>query len=286
MVYGLYTRGKRPGGVNRSRGQPFFPTQYNPDLMDNYEIGYKSNFAGGQGRFNATLYHMVWQDYQLELVDPASVVCADPDGTPNDDKIDGVCGQPWQQVVGNAGDAHITGLNVEIDYAINENWLVGMNYEKMEAETDTNVNTDDEDGFEIVAGLRLPVVPSYKASAWLEYSSPASLFGAQNWFFRTQWSHTGDSLNILEPIDMSDPNPQFKNPAYTIGDVRVGLQGEDWEASVFINNVTDERATYTTNTGMMEWAAAQVAEGRPHHQTLFTNRPMEMGIRFMKRWGD
>ncbi|MGH8222928.1 MAG: TonB-dependent receptor, partial [Woeseiaceae bacterium] len=78
LMYGLYTRGKRPGGVNRSRGQPFFPSQYDADLMDNYELGYKSSFARGQGRFNTTIYHMLWSDYQLELVDPASTLCIDP----------------------------------------------------------------------------------------------------------------------------------------------------------------------------------------------------------------
>jgi len=58
MLYGLYTRGKRPGGVNRSRGDPFFPNAYNADIMDNYEMGYKSSFAEGRGRFNVTAYYM------------------------------------------------------------------------------------------------------------------------------------------------------------------------------------------------------------------------------------
>lgn len=288
MVYGLYTRGKRPGGVNRSRGAPFFPNAYNADIMDNYEMGWKSTFGDGRGRLNATLYHMLWQDYQLEQVDPASTACVDPNTGMEDPNLEipQVCGQPWQQVVGNAGEAHITGLNVELDYAINENWVFGGNFEKMEAETDTNHDLTGDGEFNLVAGLRLPVVPSYKASAWLEYSAPTNLFGAQDWYFRTQWSYTGDSFNILEPIELTDANPQFKNPSYTIGDVRVGLMGEDWEAALFINNVTDERAQYTIGTGQMEWAAAQTVEGRAHHASVYTNRPTEVGVRFMKRWGD
>jgi len=286
MLYGLYTQGKRPGGVNRSRGQPAFPNKYDPDIMDNYEMGYKSNFADGRGRFNVTAYHMLWGEYQLEQVDPASDNCTDPDGTPNDDKIPFVCGQPWQQVIGNAGDAHITGVNFELDYAISENWLIGGNFEKMEAEVDTPQDTNNDGEPNLTKGLKLPLVPEFKASAWLEYTAPSKLFGSENWFFRTQWSVTGESLNILEPLPTDDPNPQFKNDSYTIGDVRVGLQGEDWEASMFINNVTDERATYTHGTGLFEWAQAQSAEGRAHHQTLYVNRPLEVGVRFMKRWGD
>ena len=71
-----------------------------------------------------------------------------------------------------------------------------------------------------------------------------------------------------------------------MGRLRAGLIGQDWQFDVFINNITDERATYTINTGQYEWAAAQLAEGRMHHQTLFTNRPLEFGVRYMKRWGD
>ena len=79
MMYGLYTQGTRPGGVNRSRGEPFFPTSYTSDLMDNYELGYRSTFGNGRGRFNVTAFHMVWTDYQLQLTDPSSDPC--PEGS-------------------------------------------------------------------------------------------------------------------------------------------------------------------------------------------------------------
>ena len=61
---------------------------------------------------------------------------------------------------------------------------------------------------------------------------------------------------------------------------------ESGRIDVFVNNVTDERAMYTFNTGQYEWAAAQLADGRAHIQSVFTNRPLEVGIRYMKRWGD
>lgn len=288
MVYGLYTRGLRQGGVNRSRGTPFFPNSYDSDIMDNYELGYKSTFAEGSGRFNVTAYNMIWSDYQLNLIDPASQNCIDPATGMEDVSIDmpGVCGQPWQAIIANAGEAHISGINVELDYAFNSNWLFGINFEKMEAETDTQHDLTGDGSPNLIKGLRLPLVPSAKGSVWLEYSTTTELFGADDFFVRTQWSHTGDSLNILEPLPDSDPNPQVANPSYTVGDLRAGLIGEDWQVDVFINNLADERAVYTHQTGLFEWGAASVADGRSNHQTLFTNRPREIGIRYMKRWGD
>ncbi len=285
MVYGLYTRGKRPGGINRTRGEPFFPANYVSDLMDNYEIGYKSTFGGGQGRFNITAYHMAWSDYQLELVDPSSTPCL-VGGIPDPSvSVDGECGQPWQQVVANAGEAHITGVNAELDYAPNENWTLGMNAEFMEAETDTDHDLNGDGINDLVSGLRLPIVPEFKAAAWAEYHWPVNFMGQNDAFVRTQWSYSGDTLNILEPLPNTDPNPQTKNDAYIIGDLRFGVQSETWEASVFINNITDERAQYTHNTGQFEYGASSVADGRPHLARIFTNRPREFGLRYMKRWG-
>ena len=285
MMYGLYTRGKRPGGINRQRGEPFFPSQYVSDLMDNYELGYKSTFGSGSGRLNVTGYHMVWKDYQHELTDPSSIDC-DRIGLP-DDEIPAVCGQPWQRVVANLGKAHITGVNVELDVSPAENWVLGLNAEFMQAETDSEHDLNADGTPDIVPGLRLPLVPEFKAAAWAEYHWPTQMFGGSNAYVRTQWSYSGDTVSILEPISQLDsPNPQFVNDAYTIGDLRFGLQGDDWEASIFVNNLTDERADLTHNDGQFEWGAAQTAEGRPHTLRVFTNRPREVGVRYMKRWGD
>jgi len=286
MVYGLYTQGKRPGGVNRQRGEPFFPANYESDLMDNYEMGYKSNFAQGAGRFNVTAYHMIWSDYQLELSDPSSVDCIDPDtGVGNPDlAIPGVCGQPFQTVVANAGDAHISGLNFELDYVPNANWILGMNAEFLEAETDTSQDLDGDGEDDLVSGLRLPLVPEFKASAWAEFHWGV-LEGKYDAFVRTQWSYTGDTVNKLEPDPITTANPQFTNASYTIGDLRLGVNGDDWEAALFISNLTNERAQYTINTGNYEWGMANLAEGREHLQRIFTSRPREFGMSFTKYFG-
>jgi len=282
MVYGLYTQGVRQGGINRARGQPFFPTSYDSDLMNNYEIGYKSSFADGRGRFNVTGYYMLWEDYQLSIVDPSQEPCPDPN-----DSIPGTCGQPWQQVIANLGEAHIQGVNVELDYSPNENWVFGLNYENIEAETDTAHDLNGDGSSNLTKGLNLPLVPSSKASAWIEYHVPTEFLGGDTFFIRTQWSHTGDSVNLLEPLSQQiEPNAQFTNSSYVIGDVRAGIVGEDWQVDLFVNNVTDERALYTINTGQYEWGAAQLADGRARHQSVFTNRPLEVGLRYMKRWGN
>ncbi|MEX1266424.1 MAG: TonB-dependent receptor, partial [Woeseia sp.] len=162
MMYGLYTQGVRQGGVNRSRGEPFFPNSYESDLMNNYEVGYKSYFADGKGRFNLTAYYMLWEDYQLQVIDPSNEPCINPDTGMADSSlsIPQECGQPWQSVIGNLGEAHIQGVNVELDYSPNENWMFGLNFEDMEAETDTAHDLNGDDVMDLTEGMRLPHVVS------------------------------------------------------------------------------------------------------------------------------
>ncbi len=289
MMYGLYTKGTRPGGVNRSRGEPFFSTSYTSDIMDNYEIGYRSTFGEGRGRFNVTGFHMLWTDYQLQLTDPASTSCSDdrfgfPDPAPSD--VPNVCGQPWQSIVTNAGEAHISGINLELDYALTDSIVVGANGQFLEAETDTTADITGDGENDLIGGLRLPLTPEVKMSAWLDATKPSDWFGGEDVFARFQVSYTGDSVNRLDPAGLDTANPQLKNKAYTLADFRAGVRGEDWELAFFVNNITDERATYTIGTDQMNWAASNTVDGHDHWQKRYTARPREFGVRFMKRWGE
>ena len=122
-------------------------------------------------------------------------------------------------------------------------------------------------------------------SAWLDFTTPSQMMGSSEMFARLQASYTGDSMNKLDPAGLDTANPQLTNEAFTIADLRAGLRGDTWEVSVFVNNLTDERATYTYGTGQMMWAASSVQDGRAHYQQKYTNRPREFGVRFIKSWG-
>ena len=297
MAYALFTRGKRPGGVNRSRGDPYFPNAYNPDIMDNTEAGIRSTFGDGRGRFNLTGYYMKWDQYQLEQVDPSSTPCDANGGVAKitglaeapSVKTAGICGQPWQNLVANTGQAHISGVNVDVEYALTENLTFGANYETMEALTDSNHDLNGTpDSFEVKKNWRLPLVPENKGSFWATWSKPANIAGAEYKYVRFQASTQGGIINKLENDSLnSSANPQHRVKGYSIMDIRAGLQGEDWEVAAYINNLTDERAHYTWSTGDFGWAqASSKPGGRAHTVDVITNRPREFGIRYMKRWGD
>ncbi len=275
MVYGMYTEGFRPGGTNRGRGDASrntFERVFSADNVANIEIGAKTRWADNTVQLNMSVFDMRWTDYQMEVVDPSTSGC---DGT-----NEPYCDQPWQKVVANAGEAHTTGVQVELAWIPADGWDVGANAMWLEAETD-----DDFPEAAITAGLKLPNVPELKASAWASYSWPVEI---GELVLRGQYSYTGDSENQMIPAAVgSTGNPTLTNESFSIADVRFAIVSFDggWQLDLYINNITDERAQYFQNTGLFEYPFYHSTEYEAYHR-VYTNRPREFGITWAKRWGD
>ena len=285
MFYGLYSEGFRPSGTNRTRSTTaFFPRTYEADLLENIEFGTKMVLADGRVRLTASYFDMTWKNYQFELVDPSNIPCGTQGALPPPG-----CGQPWQKVVGNAGDAESTGFEIQLDAAATQNLKVGF------AATWLDAKLTDGFIFGVVTppGSRLPLSPEFKGSAYAQYDWDIDWFGGvfANAYARLQWSYTGSMLNQVEPYSLaltpdgspgfSDPNygpaPQIEMPSYNIGDLRVGFNGTSWGVQLFVNNLTDERAILFDNPFEFDhWSG----KGR---QTI--NRPREYGMRVTYNFG-
>ena len=261
MVYALYSEGYRPGGVNRGRSSaPIYPDKYDADFLMNTEIGFKSTLADGNVRLNATYFTMDWENYQIELVDPSNLPCGSAEAYPAP-----ACGQPWQKVVANLGDATSEGLQLEVLAAINDTTELGWNSQWGDSKT----NTELADG-SAPAGSRLPQVPEFKSNLWIEKSLNISAFGATEGFVRASVSYTGDTVSAVQP------DYAYNQASFTIADVKVGIMGDDWELDFFVNNLTDERAEIAINDWYFDFFFGNARQ--------YTNRPREMGIRYTKRW--
>jgi len=282
MVYALWTVGYRPGGTNRQRGDAAFPKRYEADEMVNSEIGYKGSFADNTATLSLTIFNMNWKGYQFELVDPSYGPCEDEDV----DAIAGICGQPWQKGVFNAGDAHINGINADFAWNPTDHISLGMNMEMINAETDTVLALGD---LTVPAGTRLPLTAGLTGGIWATYNWAVPSLNADA-YARLQWSYSGDRIADLEntPFVNEDGSlnslPTWTNPSYNIGDFSVGLKSDDWEISAFLNNITDERVIYA-HGAQGGYTQQNLDEGRMHVDTLYTNRPREYGIRFIRKFG-
>jgi iron complex outermembrane receptor protein len=72
MTYALWSRGYRGGGFNgrpATIGAATIP--YNPETLDNMELGFKSEFLEHRVRLNGSVYLMKYKDMQQDLDVPA-----------------------------------------------------------------------------------------------------------------------------------------------------------------------------------------------------------------------
>ncbi len=263
MLYALYSEGFRPGGVNRNRGAPKLPAGYNADFLLNYEIGLKSQWADGRLQVNAVAFFQDWEDYQLEVVDPSSVPCAD-DPTPP-------CGQPWQKGVTNVGNASSDGVELQVEAAPTDGLAIRVNATWLSSEIEDEVPGLDDIG----PGSKLPFAPEFKGSVYAQYNWGASLLGSEEMFIQASFTHVGSSLNQVQAF-VGGPTPQIKMESYQTSSLKFGLVGSDWEANIFVNNLTDERGQLYHDISDFENFF-----GRARTSVI---RPREIGVRFFKSW--
>ena len=245
MVYALFSDGFRAGGRNVTRPNVGLPPDYDPDFLDNYELGFKSRWDGGRYTFNLTAFKMEWKDYQVEVVDPGLP------GIPEEDVL-------YAVMVTNVGDAEIEGLSVDFTAYLWDSLDFGLNLQLLDPKV-----TEGNEFLETEAGDRLPFSAEEKGAVWLEYTLPAEIAGG-HFYGRFQWTYTGNSLNGI-----SDATLQ---PAYQISDMKIGFEADDWEIYAYVDNVFDERAIlYIQQT--------------PPLGTVTINTPRTWGLGFSKSWG-
>jgi iron complex outermembrane receptor protein len=218
MVYALFSNGFRPGGRNLTVPGGLLLPDFDSDYVDNYELGFKSRWAGGRYTFNFTAFEMKWRNYQSEVVDPGL-----PPGNP-------------VFVVINLGDAEIEGISADFTANLWQALDVGFNAELLDPRV-----TRGNDLIGTQAGDRLPFSPEEKGAVWVDYTFPREIAGGHV-YGRFQWTYTGNRLNGIWP-------PVAQQPAYQIADFKVGFKSGDWDIYAYVDNLTDERAVVRDWTG-------------------------------------
>jgi len=245
MAYAVYSEGYRVGGTNRGRGLdrggPTLPVDYESDILENTEFGFKSQFLDGRVLFNFVYYDMKWKDMQIEVTDPSFNLASYSDVDENGDPLYGSV--PFQIVVGNVGDASVEGFDMEFRALLGENLEIGGNLTDIQ---DAFVNAPafyDEPraaGGTIPSGLdpqsALPLFADQSYSLYAQYSG-INIMGGQA-SVRLQHSYVGDSLNQLNDGFTA---PRLSQGDYSLTDLILGWESDDWAARLYFNNLSDER---------------------------------------------
>jgi len=120
MIYGLYSAGYRAGGFNgRVDGIETAETPYDPETVDNFELGYRSEWMDRRLIFNGTLFYMDYKDKQEEIQQPSAT-----SGT----------GQVTRVV--NASTATISGAEFELSWRATDSFTLRTNLGLLDASYD------------------------------------------------------------------------------------------------------------------------------------------------------
>ena len=229
MFYGTWSKGFRPGGINRQPGL----ANYNPDFLTNYELGWKTSF--GRLRWNGAVYHQLWKRFQFSFLGENSLT-----------------------VVQNGRDARINGLETDINYVTGGLTLTGAaaytdaktKGNICEVASDTTPNCDailvpddpttpeDETERDVItapSGTRLPVTPQFKITGTARYSWD---MGPGKAHAQIGVVHQTSAASALKTADEAVTG---RIPAYTLVDLFAGYDWSRYSLEAFVTNVFDKR---------------------------------------------
>ncbi|MDO8860447.1 TonB-dependent receptor [Haliea sp. E1-2-M8] len=215
MFYATYSKGYRAGGFNgrvaslEEANQP-----YDPETIDNYEIGVKSELMDNRLRLNATIFSMDYKDKQEELQLPSTVTDT---------------GQ--KTVVINPSSATIQGIELEAQAYLNQNLSIRANLGYLDSEYDDYVYTDVEGSITDLSGLEFRRAPEYTGT--LDATYEWDVAGGNAWV-------RGSYRYIGEHFTNATNNEELKNDSQGLVDASINYSINNLQFSVFGRNLTDE----------------------------------------------
>ena len=249
LVYFAFAQGFREGGFNylSPDAYPTLPHYFKPDTLNNFELGWKSQFLAGHLRWDGALYYMPWKDYQVNVTTQ---------------------GPPFS-FNANIGDARVYGIESSLQWQP----LSGLH---LAASLDLNNSTLRSDEFQnpsfvVVPGERLPEAPAvnFNALGRYEWNLPSAL----RLFAQVDVSYKGSMWNDLR-IDQ-----RVLQPAYSITNLRLGVSSADgtWHAEAFVTNLWNSNAVLFVNTtGYDTWPGVS--------NPVIAVPPRTCGLRLTYRW--
>ncbi|MCB2075531.1 MAG: TonB-dependent receptor [Novosphingobium sp.] len=218
MAYVLWSRGYRGGGFNgrpSTIGAATIP--YDPETLDNYEIGFKSEFANGRVRLNGAVFLMKYKDQQQDLDVPAP-------GTST--------GRENRTI--NASSAEFKGVELDLTAQLTENLRINGNLGYLDAKYKNFVGDIYSTGTPVDATfLKIRRAPKWTWNLGATYETEIGP-DASAWV-------TGD-VHYIGPHEITFlNNPNLRNGGQYLIDASLNVKLNNTTVSVFGKNLTNEK---------------------------------------------
>jgi outer membrane receptor protein involved in Fe transport len=217
------------------------PISFKSDSVWTYELGEKFRTTDHRMTINAAAYYTKWSNVQQ--VNPLSS-----------------CGYTY---TANVGDAEVKGGELEIQAIVVPDLVASVNgsYTDAAMVSTTLINA----GFN--PGTPIQQIPRWTSSGALSYRH--RLTEQLAWSARADYTYTGSRTDVTYATNTL--------PAYTLANVRGGVEGVRWSTTLFINNVADKRAQLSN--------IVQTAINLPTFNRVAVSQPRTIGIDVNYRFG-
>ncbi|KGE03467.1 TonB-dependent receptor [Pseudohaliea rubra] len=215
MFFANYSVGYRAGGFNgrvASLEEAIQP--YDPETVDNYELGVKSELFDNRLRINATIFTMDYQDKQEELQLPSNETDT---------------GQ--KTVVINPSSATISGFEVDVQAYVTQGLSLRANLGYLDSEYDDFVYTDVEGAVVDLSNLEFRRAPEWTGTLDATYEWE---IGSGNAWVRGSYRYIDDHYTSITN------NVESENGSQGLVDASVNYAIGDLQFSLFGRNLTDE----------------------------------------------
>lgn len=244
LLYATWSRGFRPGGINRRSTIP----PYQADYLTNYEIGFKTTLADGAIRFNGAIFLENWKKFQFSFLGANSFT-----------------------EIHNGPDARIKGVEMDITTHPLQGVTLSGSGTYVDAKTRKNLCDVDDPTYTCASGTvlapkgtRLPVTPKLKLNATARYDFQLAEHKSHLQAVIVHSSSASSDIRVGPAAQIG------RLSGYTTVDFAAGTQLGSVSAEIYLQNAFDERAQISRNV------LCGQCYNRPY---IFSNTPQTVGLR-------
>jgi iron complex outermembrane receptor protein len=256
MIYATWSKGFRPGGVNRNGGGLLPP--YKPDYLTNYELGWKTTWMDNSLRWNGAVFDEKWKDFQFAYLGPNALT-----------------------IIANAGNAEIRGGETDVEWAVTRSLTLSGSLSVMLAKL-TQDYCEDPGGADCSPtagneqfaqnGTHLPVTPRVKGNITARYNFPVFQYAG---YVQGSAEYVGERTADLRVLAAQELGAE---PAYAIVDFAAGMSFKNMTAEVYVTNAFDRLAVID------RFAECDALTCGPVNIYTVPNQPRTIGLRFGQRF--
>lgn len=222
MIYGRMASGYRPGGTNANCDSPLsavpVPCQFKPDKIVNYELGAKGDLLGRTLSYDISAFLIDWKDIQISQL----------------------IGENGFTYNGNAGKARSKGVELSLEARPVE----GLSVKAWGAYIDAKLAEDiASNALFGLKGDALPYTSKWSGRFSLDYVTPVT--DSMTASFGAALTYVGQRRGefVNKAPDGTAPDAPFRQvyPDYVTLDINAGLDINDFNVQLFVQNVTNKR---------------------------------------------